>query len=332
MWARLTRTGDDFDVVGAFARLRAVSVAAYRLAYAQWLQHLLQEGVDLSRDAPDNRLTLPRLRQYAEAIAHLAPRTQACRFIHLHRVLSNAFPDRDWRHLKNAANALQRQANAAASRSLKSVPPSDVLLEAGLSAIAEARHQDPLKPLHARDWRDGLLVAVLACHAPRRRTLATLTLDMHFRRDDIGYTIWASGEDMKAGRPCSFRISPLLTEVIDGYLTQARPLFPGGKDPERGPLWLTFFGHALGPQGIKNAVAAVTHNQTGYRLTPHSFRHAAMTTMARAEGFDTRHGQAFLDHRTPDVSEQHYNLATQLDAGRAFSRLLDRKRNTSRRL
>ena len=207
------------------------------------------------------------------------------------------------------------------------MPPSDALLDAGLGAIDAARSSSPLTPRQAEHWRNGLIVAMLARHAPRRRTIAALKLGINFRRDGDGFAVWASGADMKAGRPFAFRVSPILTDAIEAYLTDVRPMFPTGEDPDQGPLWLSFItGRALGPQGIKNAVAAITETYGGHRTTPHTFRHSAMTTMANAEGFDTRHGQAFLDHRTPEVSEQHYNLATQLDAGRAYARLLEQKR------
>lgn len=332
MWDRLTRSGDDFDEAGALPGNTKVSQDAYRLGYAQWLQVLLDTGVDLSAETPDARVTLPRMRVYADAIAHLAPRTQALRFAHLKTVLQSAFPETNWRYLGNAANALQRRANAAVPcAGDASLPPSDALLEAGLSAILDAQGRCPLRPRDALKWRNGLLVALLACHAPRRRTLATLTLGTNFKRNDTGFAVWASGEDMKAGRSCAFRVSCLLNEVITGYLELARPQFPNGDDPTTGPLWLTSSGRALGPQGIKSAVAAITETQTGQRITPHRFRHAAMTTMATADGFDARHGQAFLDHRRPEISEQYYNLASQLDAGRAYAKLLEKTHRTSGR-
>ena len=332
MWDGLTRSGDEFDDAGAFARLRPVSREAYRLGYAQWLQVLLDAGVDLSVETPDARATLPRMRMYADAIKHLAPRTQALRFAHLKRVLGSAYPEADWRCLCNAANALHRRANASGPAAEDSgLPPSDVLLQVGLSGISEPQGRDPLRPRDALLWRNGLLVAMLACHAPRRRTMSALRLGVNIKRDDRGFAVWTSGEDMKAGRSCAFRVSCLLTEAIDGYLQHARPMFPKGDDPTRGPLWMTSTGRALGPQGIKSAVAALTEAQTGQRTTPHRFRHAAMTTMATAEGFDTRHGQAFLDHRSPEVSERHYNLASQLDAGRAYAKLLEKTRRASGR-
>lgn len=332
MWNSLTQAGDAFDEAGAFARLRPVSREAYRLSYAQWLQFLINGGVDLSVETPDARATLPRLRVYADAIAHLAPRTQASRFAQLKTVLASAFPETDWRCLCNAANALNRRANAARKATADVLlPPSCALLEAGLSAIAIGEACRPLCPRDALGWRNGLLVAFLACHAPRCRTLSALELGVNIRRDNMGFAVWAAPNDMKAGRSCAFRVSSLLTEAIDGYLQHARPMFPSGEDPATGPLWLTCTGSALGPQGIKNAVATLTEAQTGLRTTPHRFRHAAMTTMATADGFDARHGQAFLDHRTPEISERHYNLASQLDAGRAYAKLLEQTRRASGR-
>ena len=328
MWNRLTRTGDAFDAVGAFAHPEQVTRDAYWLAYAQWLQHLVDEGVDLANEAPDQRATLPRLRRYLETVGQLAPSSRAHRFTYLHRVLFSAYPKADWRALKNAANALNRKDRAAGrARILDQVPPSDALLDSGLSAMRVARSTAPLTPRQAEHWRNGLIVAMLACHAPRRRTIAALRLGINFRREGDGFAVWASGADMKAGRPFMFRLSSILTDVIEEYLAHARPVFPNGDDPEHGPLLLSFItGRALGPQGVKNAAAAITETYGGHRTTPHTFRHAATTTMANAEGFDTRHAQAFLDHRTPEISERHYNLATQLDAGRAYARVLEQKR------
>ena len=328
MWDGLVRSGDVFDEAGAFAHLRQVTRDAYRLAYAQWLQHLADEEVDLTAQSPDRRISVPRLRKYLETLSHHSPSSRTHRFTYLHRVLSNAYPETDWRALKNAANALnRREKQAGRDRILDQVPPSDALLDAGLSAINEACSGSPLTPRQAEHCRNGLIVAMLACQAPRRRTIAALTLGSTFRRDGDGFAVWASGADMKAGRPFSFRVSPLLTDAIEDYLAHVRPFFPNGEDPDHGPLWLSCItGRALGPQGIKNAVAAITERHRGHRTTPHTFRHAAMTTMANAEGFDTRQGQAFLDHRTPEISERHYNLATQLDAGRAYARLLEQTR------
>ena len=299
MWNGLVRCGDVFDETGAFAHLKRVTLDAYRLAYAQWLQHLVDEGVDLTARSPDQRVSVPRLRRYLKTLAHHSPSSRTHRFTYLHRVLSKAYPETDWCALKNAANALnRREKRTGRDRILDQVPPSDALLDAGLRAIDAARSSSPLTPQQAEHWRNGLIVAMLACHAPRRRTIAALRLGINFRREGDGFAVWASGADMKAGRPFMFRVSSLLTDAIEEYLSHARPVFPNGDDPEHGPLWLSFItGRALRPQGIKNAAAAITEAYSGHRTTPHTFRHSAMTTMANAEGFDTRHGQAFLDHR-----------------------------------
>lgn len=328
MWDGLVRSGDVFDEAGAFAHCRQVTLDGYRLANAQWLQHLDDEGVDLTAEAPDQRASEQRLRRYLETLAHQSPSSRTHRFAYLCRVLSRAYPEADWRVLKNAANGLNRQKKQAGQdRILDQVPPSDALLDAGLAAISEVRSGSPLTPRQAEQYRNGLLVAMLACHAPRRRTIAALKLGINLRRDREGFAVWASAADMKAGRPFTFRVSSLLTGAVEYYLTHVRPMFPTGGDPDQGPLLLSFItGRALGPQGIGNAVAKITEAYSGHRTMPHAFRYAAMTTMANAEGFDTRHGQAFLGHRTPEVSEQHYNLATQLDAGRAYARLLEQKR------
>ena len=332
IWNALVRPGDAFDASGPLAHLRAASTTGHKLAYAQWLKHLVDEGVELSSETPDERATLPRLRHYHLAIGHLALRTQAHRFVRLMRVLSAAYPERNWGSIRNAATTLHRKANDAGPVTNRDdALSSDDLLDTGLSLIAEARAASPLGKREALLWRNGLLVAFLACHVPRCRTLSKLTLGGNLRRSDAGWAVWASPADMKAGRACEFRVSPLLTAEIDAYLATARPLFRNGGDPGHGPLWLSTYGCALSAQSIRHAVARVTHMQAGKRMTPHEFRHAAMTMMARTEGFDSRHGQGLLDQRTPKVAEKHYNLATRLDAGRDFGRLLERLKGTSDR-
>lgn len=333
MWDRLTRRGDAFDERDAFARIRTPTREAYKLSYAQWLRYLLEHGVNLEIEPPDKRASVEHLRGYHHWIAHLAIRTQTLRFTYLHRVLSNAFPDSDWRALKNAVNHLTRQDKAnGRSRHLTAIPTSDRLLDVGLQTIREARSASVLRKHDAIAYRNGLIVALLACHAPRRRSLTSLELGANIRREEQGYGIWLSADEMKAGQPYGFRLSDVLTDVMDDYLSEVRPLFPNGDDPDHGALWLSFVtGCGLGPQGIKNAVAELTEARIGQRITPHAFRHAALTMMANAQGFDLRHGQAFLDHRTPEISERHYNLATQLDAGRAYAKLLETTRRNSRR-
>lgn len=332
MWEDLTTLEDMFGDPGGFAHLRPATVRAYQRSYAQWLAHLVGGGVDLDAEAPDARATVERLRRYLDAIAHLSPRTRAHLFSHLHRVLSEAYPDSDWSRLRNARNTLSRRANdAGCRRSGDLMPSSDLLIDIGLRQIENARGNMPLRRSDALAWRNGLLVAMLACHALRCRTLASLVLGSTIRRDGRGFAIWASAADMKMGRPFEFRLSPLLAGEMDEYLARARPLFDNGSDPDRGPLWLTYCGRQLRPESITHAVGRLTRACLRHRTTPHLFRHAAMTTMANASGFDARLGQHFLSHRRPETSERHFNLATQLDAGRAFADLLGDKLGVRRR-
>lgn len=324
MWDRLIAAGDMFDDNGALSEARAVTQAGYRLAYGQWLHHLAEEGVDLAAEAPQDRPSLDRLRRYATSIEHQSPHAQAGRFIRLLRVLAAAFPDGDWGKLRAAANALNRRAKEADALKLREPPPpSDQLLAAGLSMIDRVRGSDPLTKRGAVVWRDGLLIAFLACHAPRRRTVAALELGVNFRLMDDGYSVWARPEDMKAGRPFAFRASALLTGEIDAYIATARRMFPNGGDPAWGPLWLTGRGTALKPHTMTQKIGAATAAALDQRMTPHRFRHAATTTMVRARGFDARHAPDFLDHRRPGLDTRHYNLATDLDARRDFQELLE---------
>src|SRR5215469_14741874 len=76
---------------------------------------------------------------------------------------------------------------------------SDVLFAWGRE-VMEAALQLPTRARQAVMFRNGLLIAVLAARAPRRRSLAALTTTAHVIRSDAVYRFVLGKHDMKTRR------------------------------------------------------------------------------------------------------------------------------------
>jgi hypothetical protein len=70
--------------------------------------------------------------------------------------------------------------------------------------------------------------------------------------------------------------------------------------------------------GIERVITDTTASTIGIALSPHLFRTSAATTAATNAGGMPGLASALLDHRDSQTTEQHYNRATTLSAGKAY--------------
>ena len=70
--------------------------------------------------------------------------------------------------------------------------------------------------------------------------------------------------------------------------------------------------------------------QFGARLTPHSFRHAAATTIAQNRPEEALVIRLILGHSTTATAEQHYIHATRINAANRYQRIVEGRRAATR--
>jgi integrase len=205
---------------------------------------------------------------------------------------------------------------------------SYVLLEAGMTLMAEAgaaAHRSALA--RARQFRNGLMVALLALHQIRLKNFAALEIGRNFKKINDTWWIVLSATETKEKQADERAVDPCLTTWIDRYLNIHRPVLARTGDPPTA-LWLSSNdGSAMSYSGVERAISTTTLATVGIDVSPHLFRTAAASTAAVYAGNIPRLASALLHHTDPAVTEEHYNRASSFSAAQAYGAFIKTFRN-----
>ena len=192
---------------------------------------------------------------------------------------------------------------------------TDVLIEAGLILIEEARSSLNMSPLKcARQHRNGLMVAMLAYHPIRLKHFAALEIGRSFVAIKGKWWIVLSAAATKEGRPDERPVDPCLIPAIEEYLRIHRPLLAGA-DSRCDALWLVSKGRPMGYSAVEKTISETTRMTVGVDVSPHMFRTSIASTAAILSGDHPELGSALLHHADKKTREEHYNRASCLSAG-----------------
>ena len=95
-------------------------------------------------------------------------------------------------------------------------------------------------------------------------------------------------------------------------------------------LWASYRGRPLGSCRIYDIARTRTLQKFGKTMGLHDFRRAAATFVAMDAPDKIGLIPGVLQHASPDVSDQHYNLARSMQAGQRFAAHLSKARNRLR--
>ena len=239
----------------------------------------------------------------------------------LRRMTQLLAPDRDLAWLVDLENdlALVMQPRSKFSR----LVATSVLVEAGMTLMAEAeraKHRSVLA--RARQFRDGLMVALLALCPIRLKNFSTLTLGRTFKRVNESWWILLSAADTKEGRADERQVPSSLTPWIDRYLEHYRPSLSRAPD-NCGSVWLSSnTGEPLSYTAVELIISRTTLATTGVNVSPHLFRAAAATTAAIYGNHMPHLASALLHHTDPSVTEQHYIRASSMAAAQDYATIV----------
>ena len=91
-----------------------------------------------------------------------------------------------------------------------------------------------------------------------------------------------------------------------------------------GPLWLSSNdGRPMSYLGTEGVITETTRATVGISVSPHLFRMSAATTAASHAGATPHLASALLDHRDPTTTQEHYNRASSLSAGKHYRAVID---------
>jgi integrase/recombinase XerD len=244
-------------------------------------------------------------------------------------VATALFPECDWRRLRAVHGRLKRRAKPIRRKQGQLVPADD-LLQLGLDLMAHATtvlddSSGKIAPTNmrkaARDFRDGLLFALLASRPLRVKNLLGIEIGTQLRRGPGQSTLSFTEDETKQDDVFAALWPPELEAPLTRYISDIRMRLiaadpPGGLSlqghaprPVGASLWVAQGGTPLTPCGLRKAIARHTKARFGHVLRAHWFRDCVATTVAENAPDQMPFAARILGHSSLHTTERHYVAA-----------------------
>jgi integrase len=332
-WAAASRPAERLKRGGAAAHMRDITRHDLARRYGYFLDYIERtEGLDCNAQAAAYVMPDRANRFRAELEARVSSVTVYGTIYKLRRMSQLLAPDRDFTWLREIEQDLAL-VMVPRSKSNRLVY-TNVLVDEGMTLMVEAdaaMHRSALG--RARQFRDGLMLALLALHPFRLKNFAALEIGGTFRKVNGTWWIVLSASDTKEKRPDERLVDPTLIPWVDQYLSIHRPVL-ARKDNASAYLWLSSNnGSAMTYGAVERVIKQTTLATVGVDVSPHLFRTSGVSTCAVHAGDQPNLGSALMHHTDPAVAEEHYNRAKCASAAEKFADLIKtlRKRGKSRR-
>jgi len=184
-------------------------------------------------------------------------------------------------------------------------------------AMERAEAAGKVSKVCAFQYRDGLIILLLALIPLRRRTLAALRVGKQLIRSGNLWMLDIPREDTKTEQPLEFLLCETLSRRIDLYLERFRGRIPNAA--RHNGLWVSNKGRPMAGGTIYDMVIRRTRKVLGFDVTLHRFRHAALTFWSIHDPASIRAGKNLLGHRSFGTTEEFYIIAQSRVAGRVLA-------------
>jgi integrase len=313
--------GDVFDGRGRGARWSEATRKTNRIHYSRWLGYLAYIERLNPYDLPEDRVIQDSVENFIRhliALGTTAPYTRLAMLVGLKEVIRAMAPDRDWRWLQDLCNRLNRQAEPTSNKE-KRIRSTVEIYDAALKGLA-ALPSGPLDKMGRNDYRDLLMLALLAARPLRTRNFTWLEIGRHVIRVGDRWLITIPADETKRKFAVEFWMPADLVPWFERYLEEVRPLFPGADGTDQ--LWLHDRGHKLPSAFLYRRIVRLTKNIFGAPINPHLLRDCAATTLSLESSDLVRAAPALLGHRSPVTTARYYVQARNLEASRTINGIL----------
>jgi integrase len=204
------------------------------------------------------------------------------------------------------------------------------LLALGQQLMQSAAAQSTNR-LRAMQFRDGLIIALLAARPLRLRNLAQLDLERSLVQRGECWWIAIPAEQTKTREPIEAPWPEVLNSPLGMYLKQHRPVLCRIRGrwtrPVGGALWVSADGSPMSQGRVYDSIIRRTRVVFGRPINPHLFRDCAATSIAIEDPEHVRVASQILGHRSAATTERYYNQSQTIDAARRYQDFLVALRN-----
>ena len=326
-WVAALQPGDALNPGGIAARWATATRTMVENGYGRWLGSLHTKGLLNPEDTPDQRVNKERVAAYvAELAASTAPFSVQGRVRQLGNALRAMCPHGDWGWILRGADRIRACAIPARNKRARLQSP-DQLVQLGLQIMAQADASiDGRAVWRAADYRDGLIIALLALRPIRARNLTMIQCGRHLLRRNGAWWLVFQATETKTKQPLEMPFPEELVPNLEHYLATHRPvLLDVGQRhdrPQTDALWVSSIGCAMHYTSISIQVRRCTEAAFGHALNPHLFRDCAATSIATIGPEHVQIVLPILGHSSLATSEKYYNQARSLEAGRRYQRTI----------
>jgi hypothetical protein len=256
----------------------------------------------------------------------VAPYTLISRIQDLHNALRLLAPQEDFAWLAQLWGAFRTRAVPVRDKRQR-LRPADSLAELGFQLMQRAEGSRGWSPRRrAVEYRDGLMIALLAYRPVRLKNFASMRLGQHVVK--IGGRTWMlfDAAETKSRRPCEAVFPEAVEAHLRRYLEHHRPVLlageRGGAPGDTNALWVSEIGTQLEAGALATRISLRTKKAFGRSIPPHWFRDAAATSIAIDDPAHVRDAHQVLGHAGLATTEKHYILAQSLQASRRHQAML----------
>ena len=255
------------------------------------------------------------------------------RHYHALRVLAS---EQDWVWLTQVYKTLRARVRPVRDKRQRLRPVHD-LVSLGCRLMDQVDITDAWSPRRrAVEYRDGLMICLLAYRPLRLKNFAAMRLGTHLVEARGHYGIIFPASEMKNRVPYEAVIPEALEDRLRHYLQHHRPVLLHGEQgnltPDIDAVWVSEIGTHLEAGALATRIRRRTEASFGKSIPPHWFRDAAATTIAVEDPVHARDSPLVLGHAGLATTEKHYNQARSLQASRRHQAMLAGLMQNNRKL
>ena len=180
--------------------------------------------------------------------------------------------------------------------------------------------------LRSMQFRDGLIIALLAARPLRLKNLTSLALERSLVSRAEGWWIIIPPEETKTHESIEVPWPEALNTALATYLDTYRPILCRLQNrwtrPAGSALWVSTHGSPMCQRASMMPSSGRTETAFGRPINPHLFRDCVATSIAIDDPGHVRIASQLLGHRCTATTERYYNQAQAIDAARRYQRFL----------